>query len=217
MTSIPQNTTAIDNSEFSPEFITKEYTLGKIKQLVDINGNATNFKCIFKIQSENNAPFLAVILTQSTLDNSESLDFQPANGQLSGEIIADKNVFHNYFLVLKATEEHPNVKVSVSLQFEQLADNMSVQRTGKLKKKTQRNSDSGETDTSIDPSYVQIGIGMGIAFAILYYMVQTKVIDLNAFFSSGSNSSSSGVSGNSGASSSIHKSLLDKLKQLPME
>ena len=218
MTSIPDNTTPIDNSSFPPEFITNEYTLGKIKQLIDINGNATNFKCGFKIQSKNNVPFLAVILTQSTLDNSESLDFQPANGELSGEIVADKNVFHNYFLVLKASDEHPNVNVSVSLQFEKLPDKLSAERTrSKSKKTSQQNSQSADTDSILQSPYMQIGIGAGITCAILYFMIQNKLIDLNALFDGSRNSSSTGLSGNSNSSSGIHKSLLDKLKQLPME
>jgi len=39
---------------------------------------------------------------QTTLDASPTLQYKKANGTISGNIVADKNVYQNYFLVLKA-------------------------------------------------------------------------------------------------------------------
>lgn len=209
-TQIPENTTAIGDFTSTITDTTKEYTLSKIKQLIDINGEVTNFRCRFDIKSQNDIPFLAVIVNQSTLDNAETLDFQPANGGLSGEIVADKNVYQSYFLVLKASDEYPSSIVQVSMQFEKL-DKFIPQTKSKTKSKTDDKTGQKGSEWVIDTPTVQICVGVGVTIGIVYYMVQNNIIDLNAIFpkQAGNNSKSGG--------SSIHKSLLDKLKQLPME
>lgn len=80
----------------------KTYTLGKIKQLVDLNGDSTNFDLTFKVTCKDNTPFNLLVVDQTTLDNSPELDYKEAKGTISGNIVADKNVFQNYFLILKS-------------------------------------------------------------------------------------------------------------------
>jgi len=81
------------------------YTLNKIKQLVDLNGDTTNFDITFKVNSKNGEPFDIVVVDQTTLDNSPELQYKNASkGIMSGNLIQDKNVYQNYFLVLKADQ-----------------------------------------------------------------------------------------------------------------
>lgn len=83
--------------------VNKTYSLNKIKQLIDLNGDTTNFNVTFKVASKNGEPFDIIVADQTTLDNSPELEFKKApNGQMSGNIIQDKGVYQNYFLVLKA-------------------------------------------------------------------------------------------------------------------
>ena len=83
----------------------KTYSLNYIKQLVDLNGDSTNFDITFNITSKNGVPFDAVVVDQTTLDNSPELTYKKAvNGILSGNIIQDKNIYQNYFLVLKSDQ-----------------------------------------------------------------------------------------------------------------
>lgn len=83
----------------------KTYNVGKTKQLIDLNGDTTNFNIKFAVVSKNGAPFDIVVADQTTLDNSANLDYKKAgNGQMSGELKQDKNVYQNYFLVLKADQ-----------------------------------------------------------------------------------------------------------------
>lgn len=98
----------------------KIYTLSSIKQMVDINQDIKNFKAFFSLVSTDLKPFEAVIVSQSSLDTDEHLPFQQVdNGQFSGEIISDKNVYQNYFLVMRAIEPVP---VELELIFEKLPD-----------------------------------------------------------------------------------------------
>jgi len=109
----------------SPQTTNKTYTIGKVKQLVDLNGDATNFKIVFNVRSKDNKPFDAVIIDQQNLDKNETLQFKQAPGILSGEILADKNAYQNYYLALRSNEP---LEVSVQLQFERLPDFIPLQQ-----------------------------------------------------------------------------------------
>lgn len=80
----------------------KTYTLGKIKQLIDLNGDSVNFDLTFNVTGKDNSPFSILVVDQTTLDNSPELQYKEANGTMSGNIVADKNVYQNYFLILKS-------------------------------------------------------------------------------------------------------------------
>ena len=78
---------------------TNTYKIGKLKQLIDLNGDNTNFNVSFKVTSENGEDFNALVVDQKTLDSGDELNYKLANGILSGSINADKNVYQNYFLI----------------------------------------------------------------------------------------------------------------------
>ena len=81
------------------------YNVGKIKQLIDLNSDRTNFELNFKVSSKNNLPFYAIVVNQKTLDNDDKLDYKHVtNGIITGNIVSDKNVYQSYFLLLKADE-----------------------------------------------------------------------------------------------------------------
>ena len=83
----------------------KTYNLSKIKQLIDLNDASVNFDVWFRATSKNGAPFDILVVDQTTLDNSPELPYKKANnGQMEGSMIQDKNVFQNYFIVLKADQ-----------------------------------------------------------------------------------------------------------------
>jgi len=83
----------------------KTYSVGKIKQLIDLNGESTNFDAQFRIVSKNKEPFDILVVDQTTLDNNPNLEYKKAdNGEISGNIVHDKNVYQNYFIILKADQ-----------------------------------------------------------------------------------------------------------------
>ena len=103
-------------------------------QLVDMNESHKNFKLRFSVTQDQNQPFLAIVADQSMLDSETPLQFRDVSGSLSGEIIADKNEYQNYFLALKSKDEQP-VEVTVQLDLQGLPDYVEPPTKGAHKKK----------------------------------------------------------------------------------
>ena len=84
----------------------KIYTLGKIKQLIDLNGDSTNFDLSFKVTCADDTHFDVLVVDQATLDNNQELEYKKTQKIISGNILTDKNiVYQNYFLILKSDKE----------------------------------------------------------------------------------------------------------------
>lgn len=84
---------------------TKTYTLGKIKQLIDLNGETTNFDLSFRVSCHDDTPFNMLVVDQTTLDNTPELEYKEVTREISGNILADKNIYQNYFLILKSDKQ----------------------------------------------------------------------------------------------------------------
>jgi hypothetical protein len=94
----------------------KTYTVGNVKQLIDLNGNSTNFDIQFSVISQNREPFELLVVDQTTLDNTPNLNYnRVTQGEISGKLRNDKNVYQNYFLILKA-EKPCNCEVEITKQ-----------------------------------------------------------------------------------------------------
>lgn len=97
------------------------YKINKIKQLIDINGDSTNFDATFTAISLDGTEFDVLVVDQTTLDNSEDLQYKKAEaGKMSGNIVADKNVYQNYFLILKSDKP---CDVNVEINKKEIAPN----------------------------------------------------------------------------------------------
>ena len=95
------------------------YQLSNIKQLIDLNGDLTNFNLEFDVKATNGETFEALVVTQETLDTNQSLSYQEAKGSISGSINSDKGIYQNYFLILRADKP---TEVIVTLNIEPLGD-----------------------------------------------------------------------------------------------
>lgn len=106
--------------------MSKLVNINNIQQLVDLNEDLTNFRLDFKVLSENNVPFKAVVVSQHKLDSSEILDFKNVdNGIISGNIISDNGVKQNYYLVLKS--ENPT-KCTIEIDLKEIPLNENIKR-----------------------------------------------------------------------------------------
>ena len=86
--------------------VKKNYTLTPRQQLVDLNGDTTNFDLSFVVTSIDGSPFNLIVVDQNTLDNNPNLDYKNVdNGTMSGNIISDKNIYENYYLCLKSDKD----------------------------------------------------------------------------------------------------------------
>lgn len=90
------------------------YTLTPQNQLIDLNGDLVNFDLTFSAISKDGTPFKAVVIDQITLDTNPELQHNIAeNGSIGGNIVYDKNVPQNLFLILKIHEKPCEVEVTI--------------------------------------------------------------------------------------------------------
>jgi len=93
-----------------------KYQLSKIKQLIDLNGDKVNFELNFFVKSANNVPFEAIVLDQEALNSEQPIEYKNVDtGELTGNIVWNKNIYKNYFLVLKS-KEPCECDVSIEIQ-----------------------------------------------------------------------------------------------------
>lgn len=104
---------------------TATYNVNNIKKLIDLNGDVTNFDLNFTAQSKNLEPFEAIVVDQSALDANENLEYKKvSDGIISGNVRSDKNIYQNYYLLLKS--ENPcDIEVSIDLNELQI-ENMEI-------------------------------------------------------------------------------------------
>ena len=99
----------------------KTVILTSNQQLLDLNGDVTNFKLDFTATSEGDKPFYLLVVDQTTLDNTSELDLKHVtNGTISGNLVADNNVYQNYFLVLRGEPEQGEIKVNVTIDIQEI-------------------------------------------------------------------------------------------------
>jgi hypothetical protein len=101
----------------------KKYNISSIKQLVDLNGRVVNFHLTFTVKSLTNEPFDALVVTQEMLDSNAPLNYQRAEGEISGQIKNDNNVFNSYFLCLKSDKTQ---EVEVKTMMEEVPANVVI-------------------------------------------------------------------------------------------
>jgi hypothetical protein len=84
--------------------VKKTLSLTSGKQLIDLNGDHTNFDLTFTATSLDNSEFHALVIDQNTLDKvpHDRLEFKKATGSISGNIVSDNNIYQNFFLCLKS-------------------------------------------------------------------------------------------------------------------
>ena len=81
----------------------KTVLVNKIKQLIDLNGDKVNYDLNFSVTSKDGLPFDTIVVSQAKLDSGEELEYKKVlNGVINGNIVADKDIYQNYFLLLKA-------------------------------------------------------------------------------------------------------------------
>jgi len=97
----------------------KIYNIANRQTLVDLNGDSINFKLDFQVGNKDNKEFEMLVVTQSTLDSGKPIEYKKVQGSMSGNMLSDKNVYQNYYLILRAQEP---TEITVELNFEKLPD-----------------------------------------------------------------------------------------------
>lgn len=155
--------------------VTKQtYSISKIKKLIDLNGDMTNFRIHFTIASPEGKTFEALIVDQSTLDNMEP-EYKTVPGSMSGDIEATKNVYQNYFIILRS--QLP-MTVEVELETTALPDyieSKEVQPMGPQPRPT-TTTFSRAPILSLKSNHIYIAIGgVGVLLVLIYLYKKYKL------------------------------------------
>jgi len=188
------------------------YKIGKIQQLIDLSDNHKNFKCTFRIVAPPESVYNMLVVTQSQLDSPDyTTNFRKERGESGGEIIADKNVQENYFLILKSDDKP--VDLEIFRNIEPLPDNIPQLPIEHHSKKAEQPPKS--KFGFLKNKYIWIGIAVIVLLIIVYF---------SFFFNKGGENevtiegSSVGSVDNSDNTSNIkNASLLDQLKNMDID
>ena len=108
----------------------KKIKLSPIKQLIDLNGDKVNFDLNFEVKTIDNSPFEALVVTQTILDSEEEIKYKNVSeGIINGNIIADKGVYDNYFILLRAKKE---VECEINIIIKDININQNLQNQRKV-------------------------------------------------------------------------------------
>ncbi|GHV49506.1 hypothetical protein AGMMS49579_01400 [Spirochaetia bacterium] len=81
----------------------EKVSIDKIKKLIPINGNITNFTANVTLTAAvQNTPFLVAVDSQSNLDSNSDIPYKNVTDQVSFTIKNDNNVYQPYLLILKS-------------------------------------------------------------------------------------------------------------------
>ena len=146
--------------------VEKTYTLNKIQQLVDLNGDTTNFDLTFTVLAKDNSSFEALVIDQKTLDSGDEIQFKKAEGTISGNIVTDNGVYQNYFLILKSDKPSECV---VTIDKKEIPERQETVLPSHLLKAQDTSSQSFFTTRNIIICLAIIGL-----LVFLYYYFNTK-------------------------------------------
>lgn len=97
---------------------TNEFLISKTRELIQLNDKETNFECHFKIQSTDEKPYRAVVVSQSQLDllpEDGKLEMKESiKGQFSGKLIQNTDEKDTWYIALEA-DENTTVTVNVKV------------------------------------------------------------------------------------------------------
>lgn len=164
--------------------------VNNIKKLIDLNGDKTNFELSFNVKSVNDSPFEAIVVSQTQLDSGNPLEYKKVSqGVITGNIIADKNVYQNYFLLLKSDtpleceveinikEIPPKIEMDVP-QYENIPQDIPTSIVDGRYKKNKKSESPFNLKKILLILLVIIGIGLVIWF--LYKKKPSKEIENNS-------------------------------------
>jgi hypothetical protein len=138
------------------------YSIGKLKQLIDLNGDSVNFQVDFNVESQSGEPFDILVVDQTTLDNNPKIEYKTAEqGKISGSITNDKNVYQNYFLILKADKD---VQCKVSISKKELPKTNFSATTKPV------TTVSSETETEKSINWIKVAITISVIAGVCFFV-----------------------------------------------
>ena len=154
----------------------KTVLVNKIKQLIDLNGDKVNYDLNFSVTSKDGLPFDTIVVSQAKLDSGEELEYKKVlNGVINGNIVADKDIYQNYFLLLKSDKP---VECFVEIDIKDIPVNEEFLNQQKMQEqsmqKQQRLHLINNSETKSNFNTIIAVIIIICVIAILYYFFYVK-------------------------------------------
>lgn len=133
------------------------------RQMIDLNGDSINFNLKFNVSSQEGKQFYIAVLDQNTIDTTENLDdvMKLVDGSISGSIMSDKNIYQNYYLILKSQN---NESYDLIVQTEKIELNPNIPESVKQDINIPTESESFFNVKNVIIIVALIGIGIFLYF-----------------------------------------------------
>ena len=103
----------------------RSLTLDKLKQLVDVNGDLTNFRASVEVSPKSEGVYEVAIVNQTILDNAEDFKYSVQTDVFRHMFEVTDGIYQNYFVCLKAASPiDVDVKISVEKLPSQTVENV---------------------------------------------------------------------------------------------
>ena len=159
---------------------TFKININNIKQLIPINADMINFKIDFYIKSDDGKKFECLVIDQNTLDEKENLEYNLVDkGEISGQVISDRNVRQNWFILLKSEEP---CSVTLRLESQQFPDFIPLKDDIKTVADLQQQHPTEER--SWFPFIILGIIILGMLYFVLFNSTSSSTTTSSAAFSS---------------------------------
>ena len=155
------------------------YNVTSKKQLIDLNGDMKNFELTFTATaSPSSSVFEAIVVDQKMLDNNEDIEYKTINtGSIGGTLVSDKDVYQNYYLILKVPDNEPSCNVTVEINKREIPPNIPIELEPEPKSKLSYFS-------NINWKTILIIIAVGLAIFLFFkFFINKKDISLKSMFS----------------------------------
>lgn len=153
-----------------------KYNIGDRHVLVDLNKDLTNFKLTFECISQPQNEYQICVTNQNELDTkqmSELVMKDVVGGTMSGNIVADSNIYENYFLVLRSNA-NSEVVVVVDLEPIEAATTLTQEPAAAA------NNDTHKTIVFDWKRIVMVVLLLLIMIALIYYIVKLNATHGNS-------------------------------------
>lgn len=147
--------------------VENKYKVGDRHLLIDLNKDLTNFKLSFECFSDPQMEFQICVTNQNELDSVQMSELNMKNvsgGSISGNIVADKNVYENYFLVLRANQD---MEILVAVDLEPI-EASSLSTEGQSVQNEQHNNTSSSV---IDWKRIVMLVLLVVIFIVFIYYI----------------------------------------------
>lgn len=189
------------------------YSLSSTKQLIDLNGDTVNFDINFTVTTKNQKPFDMIVIDQIGLDNNPTLEYKTVQTTISGHLVADKNVYQNYFIILKSSEK---AEVEVVIDKTEIPPNIETPPPVVEKALGTQEPVKSSKKMNIKLILVIVVLLVGSFFLYKFYTAKSKpsVIDLKPAVSPSPSYSAMSATSDISVPKVANRKLIDKLNSI---